>query len=85
MPKIIIGIRIEQRENTSLKLQEVLTKHGCLIKTRIGFHETDPNYCASDGFIILELVSLAEEDQKLRDFQKELSEIPGINYKMMRI
>lgn len=85
MPKIIVGIRVEQRENTSLKLQEILTKFGCLIKTRIGFHETDPKFCASDGLIILELVSLSEEDQNYKDFLKKLSEIPGINFKTMKI
>ena len=85
MSKIIIGIRVEQREKTSQNLQGVLSKYGCLIKTRIGFHETDPNFCASDGLIILEIISLPEEDKRPLDLQKELSKIPGIKFKTMEI
>ena len=37
--KAIIGIELENRLEESLKLQSILSKYGCSIKTRIGLHD----------------------------------------------
>ncbi len=35
----IIGISVNNRAAESQQLQEILTKYGCYIKTRIGLHD----------------------------------------------
>ncbi|MDK2849846.1 MAG: hypothetical protein PWP03_482 [Candidatus Woesearchaeota archaeon] len=41
MPKYrIIGVCVNNRKTSSLKLQEILSKHGHFIKARLGLHET---------------------------------------------
>ncbi len=54
MGKVII-LNISNRNEDSVKLQEILTKYGCNIKTRIGFHHSDKNKCSKSGLIILDL------------------------------
>ena len=51
----IIGIRVNHRNANAPKLQETLTKYGCNIKLRVGLHETNENYCADDGVILLQV------------------------------
>ncbi len=36
MKRIIMGIQVGDRESEAVKVQELLTKHGCIIKTRLG-------------------------------------------------
>jgi len=70
----LILIRIDQREKAADKVQQLLTGYGCIIRTRIGFHETDPKECASGGLIILHLTPGAEADK----LKSELSGIEGV-------
>ena len=35
----LIGVRMNNRIENAVKFQEVLTKNGCKIKTRLGLHE----------------------------------------------
>ena len=41
----IIGIPLENRIEESMKLQEILSKYGCSIKTRIGLHDMGDYKC----------------------------------------
>ncbi len=59
----ILGIYLNNRLNHSVQLQEVLTKYGCYIKTRLGLHEVSSDFCSSSGLIILELFG----DVKMQD------------------
>ena len=72
--KLLI-VKIGGRSNQATKVQEVLTKHGCSIRTRLGLHETSPNYCAEDGLVILELSDNSEDIQALKD---DLGKLPGV-------
>lgn len=36
---VIMAVIIDQRNNTAPQVQEVLTKYGCLISTRLGLHQ----------------------------------------------
>ncbi len=73
--KEIMGICIENREKEAGKVQEVLTKYGCNIKTRIGLHDTGSESCSVSGIIILELCGSAEEQENLK---KELEHIKEV-------
>ena len=63
----IIGISIDNRTNDSIKLQEILTKYGCLIKTRIGLHEMGEYKCLNYGIVLIEVVD------KINEIYDELS------------
>ena len=78
----IIGIVIENRVNKAPEFQEILTKYGCIINLRIGYHEKMPNVCSNEGLIILELSDETEEIERLME---ELKTISGIRIKNMVI
>jgi len=79
--KLLI-IKIGARSNQATKVQEILTKHGCSIRTRLGLHETSPNYCAEDGLVILELADNAEDVQALKG---DLEKLPGVTVQYLEI
>lgn len=59
----IIAIQLTERANNSMKLQEILTKYGCSIRTRLGLHgnhENESYTCSTCGIIILEVLENAE-------------------------
>lgn len=63
----IIGISVNNRTNDSIKLQEILTKYGCLIKTRIGLHDMGDYKCLNYGIVLIEVVD------KINEIYDELS------------
>ena len=54
--KTIIGIKISERNNDAIKLQEILTKYGCQIETRIGLHDHSEDICSNNGIVLLDTV-----------------------------
>lgn len=80
--RTIMGIQVGDREHDALRVQELLTKHGCLIKTRLGLHETAlEGQCSSKGLIIIEFISGKEEEIKV--FEKELAQLDSITVRQM--
>jgi len=75
----ILGIQIKDRIDEADKLQDVLTKYGCSIRTRLGLHETG-SVCSPMGIIVLELAGDTSEWTKL---ESALSAISGIAVKSM--
>jgi len=65
MTKIIMGIKLDHRLDSAKALQDILTRHGCIINTRLGFHEASETSCSEQGYIILELIGNAEEESKI--------------------
>ncbi len=78
----IIIISVEKRQEISAKVQEVLTKFGCIIQTRLGLHNSSKDSCSSNGLIILECIDNKEEIEKLND---SLLKIEGIKVKIVNI
>ncbi len=76
----IIGIRVDNRINNAIKLQEVLTKNGCKIKTRLGLHEVSDTACSNDGIIILQPYGTKEDVESLVN---ELNNLEGITAKYL--
>ncbi|MFZ4741655.1 MAG: hypothetical protein ACOYLE_10880 [Bacteroidales bacterium] len=77
---VILGLHITDRVKEAIRVQDVLTKFGCSIKTRLGLHEVQENFCSSNGLIILELTGNAEEMVKL---ENELLKIEGLEVQKM--
>jgi len=63
----IMGIHITDRMQESQKVQDILTKYGCSIGTRLGLHEVKDGYCATSGLIILEITGDLAERQRLEN------------------
>jgi hypothetical protein len=77
----ILGVLITNRVKEAGRVQNILTKFGCCIKTRLGLHETPGNSDSSQlGLILLELIGDTSEMDKL---EKELGELAGIQLKKM--
>ena len=62
----IIGVLLSNRTVTSPCFQEVISKHGCNIKTRIGLHTVVEGKCSTDGVILLEAIGSDEEVESLK-------------------
>jgi hypothetical protein len=76
----ILGIYITDRMNEAPRVQSILTKFGCSIKTRLGLHEVTGSYCDTGGLMLLELTGDTNECMKL---EKELLKIDGLEVKKM--
>jgi len=79
--RIILGIQIGDREHEALKVQELLTKHGCIIKTRLGLHESGENLCSSKGLVILEF--LPNKEDEIEAMESELSKLESVIVRKM--
>jgi len=77
---MIMGLLLTDRVSEATKVQEILTKYGCSIKTRLGIHEVSEEFCDKKGFVILELVSDKAEWEAL---EKELVRVEGVQVKTM--
>lgn len=77
--KTIIGIKLNNRVNNSSDLQEILSKYGCIIRTRIGLHDVDCGKCSQNGIILLEVIN----DELVAAFQRALCSIDNIEIQQM--
>ncbi|MBS3986064.1 MAG: hypothetical protein KGZ66_10755 [Selenomonadales bacterium] len=80
MLSAVIAVLISQRTDDAPKFQEVLTKHGCIIRTRLGLHEVDN--CREDGLIILH-VSGTDED--VTCLAADINALKNIRAKVMKL
>lgn len=76
----ILGIYISDRVKEASRIQPILTKYGCSIRTRLGLHGIDDIYAENTGLIILELAGTQEEFLRL---ENELLSIDQLEVKKM--
>jgi len=76
----VVLILIDKRTDAALKVQEILTENGCIIKTRLGVHETTK--CAEEGLIFLN-VEGSEND--VNELIKELDNVKRVSAKLVRM
>ncbi len=77
----ILGIMVYDRIKEAGRTQEVLTRYGSLIRTRLGFHELSRERCSRVGTILLVLQGDPDQCNQL---QKELEFIGGVEVKTMQ-
>lgn len=77
----IMIVKVNHRVQKVPLMQEIFTKHGDVIEVRLGLHESD-DVSDNHGLIILQLTG---EEKKLKDFEKELNEVEGINARLVEI
>ncbi len=60
MTTTIIGVTLENRVETAVEFQKLITKFGCEIRTRIGLHPSREDICLNRGIVLLEVSGEAE-------------------------
>ena len=73
---IIVGVHIVDREAHAPKVQEIFTKYGTQIKTRLGLHD---DVCSSNGLILLEMADTPETCQMIEEVEATV----GVDCKTM--
>ena len=76
----VILILIDKRTDAAPKVQEILTENGCIIKTRLGVHETTT--CADEGLIFLNVVG---SDEDVNELLEELNNVNRVNAKLVQM
>ncbi len=78
MTKILL-IKVGNRPKNAVKVQEILTRFGCNIKTRLGLHEFSSGCEDQDeGIIILELIGEQTEIEKMMSELEKLESVKTI-------
>ena len=76
----ILGIYVNRSKDDTHRIQEILTRYGCSIRTRLGLHDSDDEYYDDRGLIILELYGDPDEATRL---ENELLEIDYVEVQKM--
>ena len=77
---VIFGVHITDRVKHVSEVQKVFTEFGCHIKTRIGLHDVDENYCSPNGLLLLELVG---DRAGCDEMKARLTTIEGVEVQSM--
>jgi hypothetical protein len=76
-----MAIRVSDRNKNAVKIQEVLTKHGCDINMRLGLHDQeDGDVCSPCGTLILQLCCSMEPAKLV---EADLLKIDGVRAKII--
>ena len=75
---VILGIKLSDKVDNAVRLQEILTKFNCIIKLRIGINNS-LLFCSNSGIILLQI----EKEEDSLTIEKELINISGIEIQKM--
>ena len=82
MKKSILLILIGKRKEDAVKVQQILTAWGCIIKTRLGIHDGVLENCSDEGLLILELYGTEEQKEELT---RKVAVLTGVNSKLVEL
>ena len=82
MSKTILLILIGNRKDAAVKVQQVLTGWGCIIKTRLGIHDGILENCSDAGLLMLELYGTPEQKEELT---RKITVLPGVQSKLVEL
>ena len=71
----VIGILVRNREQNIENVQDVFTKFGCSIRTRLGINVSQEYNSNGTGLILLELTGEVAEMEKLENTLKTLKDV----------
>lgn len=77
----IMIVKIGERRKKSPEVQEVLSKFGCSIKTRLGLHEAG-SVCSEEGVLVLQLTG---DKGEMLALERALSELKSVTAKMVML
>jgi len=78
----VVALKIGNRDGSALEIQKILTKHGCLIKVRLGLHDQPANSCSPAGLVLMEVEG---EDAEIKAMVAELNAVPETSAKYLSI
>lgn len=76
----VMSVLVNKRTEDAPRFQEVITKHGCLIRVRLGVHEVET--CSEDGLIMLQLCG---EDDEVQALLKEINGLHSVRARLMKL
>ena len=76
----VLGVMINDPSKGADQIQNILTKYGCAIRTRLGIHDIDEEYASETGLMILELAGDMQECHRL---ENELLALEGVDVQKM--
>jgi hypothetical protein len=71
----LVIVKLQARSQVALRVQEVLTKHGCNITLRLGIHEQSSNECSNEGVIVLQVKPELSAVNALVEDLKSISQV----------
>ncbi len=71
----IMGILVDKRTKSAPKVQEVLTKYGDSILSRVGIHDPGEE---ENGLITL---NIRDKNERIEELEKKLEELDGVEVK----
>ena len=77
---IIMGLHITNRVQHVAPIQHLLTEYGCSIRTRLGLHEVEKDFCSPNGVLLLEMT---DDRNNADELMTKLNKIEGIESKIM--
>ncbi|KNY24881.1 hypothetical protein [Pseudobacteroides cellulosolvens] len=79
MSLTIMGILVDRRTESAPKVQEILTKFGDSILSRVGIHDPGEE---DHGLITL---NIRDREEKIESLSKELESLKGVNVKTVNM
>jgi hypothetical protein len=78
----VMAVILENRVETATQVQEVLTRFGCHIRTRLGLHQASADVCSNQGLILLQLFG---DDAVVEQLTQDLLQIPTVKVNSMEL
>ena len=82
MAKTLLIILVGKRKETAVKVQQILTAWGCIIKTRLGIHDGVMDNCSDEGLLILELYGTDEQKNELA---RKVEVLAGVSSQLVNL
>jgi len=82
MAKTLLIILVGKRKETAVKVQQILTAWGCIIKTRLGIHDGVLDNCSDEGLLILELYGTDEQKNELA---RKVEVLTGVSSQLVNL
>jgi hypothetical protein len=77
---IIVGVHVTNRAQRASEMQQILSRHGRLIRTRLGLHDVEGDQASPNGLIVLDMVG---EEPEIEAMCNELRTLHGIQVQRM--
>lgn len=74
----LVAIKMENRQETAVRVQDILTENGCFIKVRLGLHDIGSSVCSTSGLILLEV---HPEETLVDSMLSSINKIDGVTAK----
>ena len=76
----IVGVHVTDRVRNVPDVQRIFSEFGCYIKTRIGLHEVQEDYCSPNGVILLDMIC---DQDCCEQMVRKLEALEGIEVQRM--